>query len=76
MRSYKAGDRVAYSAAFCRSIGCQTGEIPAMRGTVKRIREMPPRRLVYVLWDGDETQTSVLEANLAIVGANSKFCAC
>jgi hypothetical protein len=36
----KPGDRVAYSRAFLRAIGCYTGPVPFARG---RVRAMAPR---------------------------------
>jgi hypothetical protein len=36
----KPGDRVAYSRAFLRAIGCYTGSLPFARG---RVRAIAPR---------------------------------
>jgi len=71
------GDRVAYSAQFLRSIGCQTGELPAARGTVEAIENLGSTQLARIAWDtpGNLPQR-VAAANLARVGPNSRFCSC
>lgn len=73
----KVGDKVAYSASFCKSIFAQTGDIPRMRGEVIDIETFGPRGkyLVTVRWNGGDT-TKALSGNLAKVGANTRFCAC
>ena len=71
------GDRIAYSAAFLRSIGCQTGELPAARGTVEAIENLGSTQLARIAWDRpDNLPQRVAVANLAKVGANSRFCSC
>jgi len=71
------GDRVAYSAQFLRSIGCQTGELPAARGTVREVSQLGSITLASIDWDRPEDLPQrVAVANLAKVGANSRFCSC
>jgi hypothetical protein len=77
MFQVKPGDKVAYSAAWLRSAGFFTGDVPRMRGIVLMLKhlngECPP--VVYIRWN-DNTIGKVIEPNLAIVGANTRFCAC
>ncbi len=47
----RVGDRVAYSAAFCRSIGVYTGDMPHDRGIVEQIdKQMGERLFATVKW--------------------------
>src|SRR6056297_161474 len=71
------GDRVAYSVQFLQSVGCQTGPIPAARGTVVDRHQISHRWLVTIDWD-DPTglPPKVMDCNLAHVGPNTRFCAC
>ena len=70
------GDRVAYSAAFLRSIGCQTGELPQVRGVVTAVQPLGDRQLVTIDWGTDAAPAKVMACNLARVGPNNRFCAC
>lgn len=72
----QVGTTVAYSAEFCRSIGCQTGELPTMRGFVEEIKEIGSSlRAAVVRWsNGDRYPINI--NNLCIPGPNRKFCAC
>jgi hypothetical protein len=73
----KLGDKVAYSAAFLKSIGAITGELPQLRGEVIELTTIGkggPE--VAKLRDADGYEWSSLVANLAIVGPNSRFCQC
>lgn len=75
---FKVGDRIAYSAAFLKSIGARASkeDIGGLRGTVKSVQEFVPGKwLVKFVWDGGE-ESSALATNLAKVGANIDFCAC
>ncbi len=75
--SVQPGDRVALSAAFLRSIGAQTGDLPQLRGTVQGVRQLTgDRQLVCVKWDSEPETQQILSCNLAHIGANSRFCAC
>lgn len=77
MRQFKQGDRVAYSAEFCRSVSAQTGDIPHSRGIVQAVSQLHHgRQLVTIKWDNPHMPEKVLNANLAIVGPNAEFCRC
>lgn len=79
--TFNIGDRVAYSAAFCRSIGDYT-DTPHWRGTVEDVKEplkCGARTLhrIVVRWDGEYGGPSaILAENLAHVGPNLRFCEC
>jgi hypothetical protein len=50
----KVGDKVAYSAAFLRSISCFTGDIPHGRGTVTALQTICPEViLAEINWFGN-----------------------
>jgi hypothetical protein len=50
----KVGDRVAYSAAFLRSISCFAGDIPHGRGTVIALHPVCPEViLAEINWAGN-----------------------
>jgi hypothetical protein len=48
------GDRVRHSGSFLRQIGCFTGEVPQMRGTLVGFKVVGKRELAVVHWEGDE----------------------
>lgn len=59
------GDRVMYSARFCRSIGAYAGETPFRVGTVVAVGALNGLELVRVRWDDDTGRNSlVLACNL------------
>lgn len=66
---FSEGDRVAYAASFLRQIGCQTGEIPFLRGIVKSTRKIGQRDYVSVLWGGDDKEKLANPSNLTKVTA-------
>lgn len=70
MVTLNPGDRVAYSATFCRAVGAYCGEIPAMRGVVVELRGCG---IVVVRWDGVADEMRIHQANLASVGPNLAF---
>ena len=72
----KVGDHVAYSAAWLQSVGMLTGDIPHARGVVTKVQPLGDRQLVSIKWDKEDVPTKVMSCNLAIVGPNSRFCAC
>ena len=74
--SFLANNRVAYSAAFLRSIGAITGDMPQRRGTVIDIVPVGRRRMAKVQWDDEQEPKLVCVGNLAKVGPNSRFCQC
>jgi hypothetical protein len=63
------GDRVCYSAAFCRNTGQQTGDTPFMRGEVIELKPFGDQALATIRWDGIEEPGKVLTANLSRVTA-------
>jgi hypothetical protein len=66
-KSFNAGDRVAFAAAFLKSTAQHTGEVPFMRGTVtEQVDHSPDFRLVTVQWDG-RGFSKVLASNLTLV---------
>jgi len=72
--TFNRGDTVAYTAAFCRSIGDYT-DTPHWRGTVicsKTFPGMHGRTVVLVHW-GDGLLMRVVDSNLAHVGPNLRF---
>jgi hypothetical protein len=77
---FKPGDRIAYSAAFCRDIGAMAGDIPHRRGVYVGERASLPasmrHKFVEVQWDDDSDPSLILAANLAKVGPNMRYCAC
>ena len=72
---FKINDRIAYSIQFLKSIGESHGRMANARGNVTAIAPFGDRALVSIEWDpGDDMPTKVLDANLAIVGPNRRFC--
>ena len=73
MTKFALGDRVAYSAAWLRSVGEIAGELPQLRGTITALKPIGQRELATIDWDGP---SKVMTCNLAHVGPNSRFCNC
>lgn len=49
---FKEGDRVQYSARFCRNTAQHTGWVPFARGEIKRIdRYVGTLTIAHVVWD-------------------------
>ena len=72
---FKIDDRVAYSVQFLKSIGESHGAMSHARGNITAITPFGDRALISIEWDkGDDMPPKVLDANLAIVGANRRFC--
>ena len=74
MRTISVGDRVAYSAAFCRSTGQLTGDVPHATGIV--IDLSVGGAVAWVAWNYPDLPNKVHVANLAHVGPNARYCAC
>lgn len=75
--SVNVGDRVAYSVQFLRSIGCTTGDMPQARGVVTELKPLGgSTTLAAIAWDSGDFPSRVNVANLAKVGANTRFAAC
>ena len=69
------GERVAYSARWLRDTGQVAEDSGHARGVVVALESPAPAwTLATIQWNGDFPDT-VNVANLAIVGANSRFCA-
>lgn len=69
------GDKVAYSVQFLKSIGMSHSDMARARGEVTGFTPLGERRLVHIKWTNADMPEKVLEANLAKVGANLRFCA-
>jgi len=58
------GDRVKYTAKFCRSIGAYAGDIPHARGVVSYIEKFSDKvnrsQLVQIKWDDGSNQRVLL----------------
>lgn len=61
------GDKVAYSAAWLRSTGQQTGDVPFARGVIKGFQSIGSTTIAVVDWDRD-MPPKVNVKNLARVG--------
>lgn len=73
---FKVGDNVAYSVQWLRSIGESHGDLARARGKVTDLRPLGKRTLVTIDWNDDRIPPKVIDANLAKVGANTRFCRC
>ena len=71
---FKIDDRVAYSVQFLKSIGESHGAMSHARGNITVINPFGDNALITIKWDDDDMPRKVLSANLAIVGANRRFC--
>ena len=68
MTNIKVGDQVAYSAAWLRSTGSYTGELPQARGVVKvTLKETGGLKLALIQWDRPDIPDTVNVANLVKV---------
>lgn len=77
MADLTVGSNVAYSVQFLRSIGMQHSDMAHARGTVKAIKFVSSNFvLVSIDWHGADMPETVNVKNLALVGLNTKFCAC
>lgn len=70
----RPGDRVAYSAKFLRSIGCQTGPMPFARGRVIVMRHYAGATLATVAWNDRSMPDGVNVANLIAVACIGLEC--
>ena len=74
MKPFQKGDKVALSVQWLKSAGMTVGELPHARGVVKAIQPLGTRNLIEVDWGRDDIPGKVLDANLAHVGPNRRFC--
>ena len=73
MAKISAGDKVAYSVQFLRSIGMSHSEMAHARGIVTEVKPLGSHTvLATIQWDR-EMPERVNVANLARVGLNRKF---
>ena len=71
------GDKVAYSAKWLRNTGQVAGDIGHARGVVVALESPTPDwTLATIQWGNGEFPEKVNVANLALVGANVRFCVC
>lgn len=68
----KAGDRVAYSVGFLKSIGMQHSSMAGGRGVIESIK----LELASIDWQGADLPPRVHTCNLAKVGPNRRFANC
>ena len=69
------GTKVAYSVQFLASINGSHSDMAHYRGEVTELISLGSTILATVKWDNGE-EYRVNTANLAVVGANMKFCQC
>lgn len=72
---FNVGDNVAYSVQFLKSIGMSHSDMARGRGTIESIKSFGERNLVVIKWDID-LPSKVLDANLAAVEPNRRYCQC
>lgn len=73
----QVGDKVAYSVQFLRSIRMSHSDMARGRGFIEHLQKFGETTLAEVVWDhGADLPRRINTANLAKVGANSKFCQC
>jgi hypothetical protein len=69
-RDIQTGDRVKFAAKFLRSIGCHTGPVCFVTGTVTAVNRFGGRsgfNVATVAWDDPNEGTAVNVANLVRV---------
>jgi hypothetical protein len=72
----KVGDRVAYAWKFLASIGMSHTFMAKARGTVTAVEDFGSNQLVTIEWNDEDVPARVIAANLAKVGANTRFANC
>jgi hypothetical protein len=73
---FKIGDRVAYSVQWLKSVGMSHSSYAHGRGIVTDVKPCGGMTLVSIDWKAGEGAPRVNAANLAHVGANTRFCEC
>ena len=66
-KSFALGDRVAYAAAFLKSTGQYTGDVPRLRGTVHAVQALGQVQLVIIAWDNYRVQSEYHDDGLGRV---------
>jgi len=64
----QVGDKVAYKAAWLKSVGADY-ELAQARGTVVGLKQLGKRTLVEVDWKNDDIPSLILNVNLCKVGS-------
>lgn len=64
----EVGSRVQYKAAFLRSIGCYTGDLPFAKGTVKELIPLGSNFLANIDWGNPNVPEKVITQNLKRIG--------
>ena len=64
---FKPGDKVAYAAAWLKSLCLHTSWEARARGIVQGVEPFGNRALVTVQWEGRDKPIGVLDANLTLV---------
>ncbi|MDZ4858036.1 MAG: hypothetical protein SGI88_03565 [Candidatus Hydrogenedentes bacterium] len=67
VQTINEGDQVAYSAAWLRSTGQYTGDVPFARGVVKKLVPLGQTTLAEVDWGNPDIPSRVNVANLSRV---------
>jgi len=74
MKTFKEGDKVAYSIQFLASIGMSHSDMAHARGVVESTKTLVANcTLASIAWNCDMPKR-VNIANLAHVGPNRRFC--
>jgi hypothetical protein len=74
--SVVAGDKVAYSVQFLRSIGMSHSDMARSRGVVTEVTTFGSTlELARINWNGADLPERVNVQNLAKVGLNTRFSA-
>lgn len=68
-KTFQVGDKVAYSAAWLRSVGLYAGDMPHARGTVVAVKTLSAGvpQLVEIEWGNPDIPRKVIAANLTLV---------
>lgn len=66
-RRISVGDQVAYSAAFLRNTGQQTGDVPRAKGKVTALVPLGSILLAEIDWDTPDMPARVNVANICRV---------
>lgn len=70
---FAVGDRVAYSVQWLRSVGMSHTYAARARGEITALKPFSGASLATITWDTPDVPERVLTANLAKVGANTRF---
>lgn len=65
----QAGDEIAYTAAFLRSTGQYTGDVPQAKGRVTALVPLGETMLAEIVWDTPDLPRRVHIANICRVNS-------